>query len=70
MIAAPAFAASHVSIIIDAGKPGPVINKYDAHNTFRNPQVIKPAAFSARAVGGKLSVKVPAKAVIVLALEE
>ena len=28
MIAAPAFAASHVSIIIDAGKPCPVINKY------------------------------------------
>jgi len=148
MIAAPAVAASHVSISIDAGKPGPVINKYvygqfaehlgtgvyegmyvalgamtipgvsatavrakdgklylalvdtdpakaadvavdvagikvkgaagnvltatamDAHNTFRNPQVIKPAAFSARAVGGKLSVKVPAKAVMVLALEE
>jgi alpha-N-arabinofuranosidase len=42
----------------------------DAHNTFQNPQVIKPAAFSARAVGGRLSVKVPAKAVMVLALEE
>ncbi|MFJ1470502.1 alpha-N-arabinofuranosidase [Massilia orientalis] len=42
----------------------------DAHNTFQNPQVIKPAAFSARAAGGKLSIKVPAKAVIVVALEE
>jgi alpha-N-arabinofuranosidase len=42
----------------------------DAHNTFENPQVIKPAAFSARAAGGKLSIKVPAKAVMVLALEE
>jgi alpha-N-arabinofuranosidase len=42
----------------------------DAHNTFQNPQVIKPTAFSARAAGGKLSVKVPAKAVMVLALEE
>jgi alpha-N-arabinofuranosidase len=42
----------------------------DAHNTFQNPQVIKPAAFSARAAGGRLSVKVPAKAVMVLALEE
>ena len=27
LIAAPAFAASQVSISIDAGKPGPVINK-------------------------------------------
>jgi len=42
----------------------------DAHNTFQNPQVIKPAPFSARAAGGKLSIKVPAKAVMVLALEE
>ena len=42
----------------------------DAHNTFQNPQVIKPAAFSARAAAGKLSIKVPAKAVMVLALEE
>jgi alpha-N-arabinofuranosidase len=42
----------------------------DAHNSFEHPQVIKPAAFSARAAGGKLSIKVPAKAVMVLALEE
>ncbi|MBW8896635.1 MAG: alpha-N-arabinofuranosidase [Massilia sp.] len=42
----------------------------DAHNTFQNPQLIKPAPFSARAAGGKLSVKVPAKAVMVVALEE
>ena len=42
----------------------------DAHNTFQNPQVIKLAAFSARAVGGKLSVKVTAKGVMVLAQEE
>ncbi|MRV76477.1 alpha-N-arabinofuranosidase [Duganella sp. FT92W] len=42
----------------------------DAHNTFQNPQVIKPAAFSARAAGGKLAIKVPAKAVMVVALEE
>jgi len=42
----------------------------DAHNTFQNPLAIKPAAFSARAAGGKLSVKVPAKAVMVVALEE
>jgi alpha-L-arabinofuranosidase len=42
----------------------------DAHNTFQNPQAIKPAAYSARAAGGKLSIKVPAKAVMVVALEE
>ncbi|MEO6279238.1 alpha-L-arabinofuranosidase C-terminal domain-containing protein, partial [Roseateles sp.] len=42
----------------------------DAHNTFQDPQVIKPAAFSTRAAGGKLSIKVPAKAVMVVALEE
>jgi alpha-L-arabinofuranosidase len=42
----------------------------DAHNTFQNPQAIKPAPFSARAAGGKLSIKMPAKAVMVIALEE
>jgi alpha-N-arabinofuranosidase len=42
----------------------------DAHNTFAHPQAIKPAAFNARAAGGKLSIKVPAKAVMVVALEE
>jgi alpha-N-arabinofuranosidase len=42
----------------------------DAHNTFENPQAIQPAAFSARAAGGELSIKVPAKAVMVVALEE
>jgi len=41
----------------------------DAHNTFQNPQAIKPAPFSASASGGKLTVKVPAKAVMVLAVE-
>jgi alpha-N-arabinofuranosidase len=42
----------------------------DAHNTFQNPQAVKPAAFSARAARGKLSIKLPAKAVMVVALEE
>jgi alpha-L-arabinofuranosidase len=42
----------------------------DAHNTFVHPQTIKPAAYSARAAGGKLSIKVPAKAVMVVSLEE
>jgi alpha-L-arabinofuranosidase len=42
----------------------------DAHNTFQNPQAIKPTAVSARAAGGELSINVPAKAVMVVALEE
>ena len=42
----------------------------DAHNTFQKPQAIKPAAFSAQAAGGKLTIKVPAKAVVVVAMEE
>ncbi|MEZ0472903.1 alpha-N-arabinofuranosidase [Luteimonas salinilitoris] len=42
----------------------------DAHNTFQDPQAIKPAAFSTRAAGGKLSINVPGKAVMVVALEE
>jgi len=42
----------------------------DAHNTFAAPQAIKPATFSASAgADGKLTVKVPAKAVIVVAVE-
>jgi alpha-N-arabinofuranosidase len=41
----------------------------DAHNTFEQPQAIKPAPFSATAADGKLTVKVPAKAVMVLAVE-
>lgn len=41
----------------------------DAHNTFEQPQAIKPAPFSARAQDGKLTIKVPAKAVMVFAVE-
>jgi alpha-N-arabinofuranosidase len=41
----------------------------DAHNTFKDPKAIKPAPFSADAAGGKLSVTIPAKAVVVVAVE-
>jgi alpha-N-arabinofuranosidase len=41
----------------------------DAHNTFEQPQAIKPVSFSAEAAGGKLTLKVPAKAVMVFAVE-
>jgi len=41
----------------------------DAHNTFAAPQAVKPAPFSATAVDGKVSVQIPAKAVVVVAVE-
>ncbi len=41
----------------------------DAHNTFKNPQAVKPAPLSVKAAGGKLTVNVPAKSVVVVALE-
>lgn len=41
----------------------------DAHNTFEKPEAIKPAAFSAQAKGGKVTVKLPAKSVVVVAVE-
>ena len=41
----------------------------DAHNTFAAPQAVKPAPFSAKAVDGKLSVQIPAKSVVVVAVE-
>jgi alpha-N-arabinofuranosidase len=42
----------------------------DTHNTFQSPNAIKPTPFSASAgADGKLTVKIPAKAVIVVAVE-
>jgi alpha-N-arabinofuranosidase len=41
----------------------------DAHNTFERPAVVAPAPFSASASNGRLSVKLPAKAVVVVAVE-
>lgn len=41
----------------------------DAHNTFAQPQAVQPASFNATAKAGKLTVNVPAKAVIVVSLE-
>jgi alpha-N-arabinofuranosidase len=40
----------------------------DAHNTFQNKEAVKPATFSAKAANGKLTVKVPAKAVVVVSV--
>ncbi|GGY60922.1 alpha-N-arabinofuranosidase [Pseudoduganella albidiflava] len=43
--------------------------KMDAHNTFDAPNAVKPASYSAQAAGGKLTVQLPAKSVIVGAVE-
>ncbi|SFV13772.1 alpha-N-arabinofuranosidase [Pseudoduganella namucuonensis] len=42
----------------------------DAHNTFKHKDAIKPAPFAAKAVDGKLSLKIPAKAVVVVAVDK
>ena len=41
----------------------------DAHNTFENKQAVKPAPYSAKASGGKMTVTLPAKSVMVVAVE-
>jgi alpha-N-arabinofuranosidase len=42
--------------------------KMDAHNSFDNPNEIKPQAFSATASGGEIKFEMPAKSVVVLKL--
>jgi alpha-N-arabinofuranosidase len=41
----------------------------DAQNSFKSPEAIKPKPFKAQAIDGKLTLRVPAKAVVVVALE-
>jgi len=41
----------------------------DAHNTFQSPQLVKPAPFNAAGSGGKVKVTMPAKSVVVVAVE-
>ncbi|MES2674566.1 MAG: alpha-L-arabinofuranosidase C-terminal domain-containing protein [Pseudomonadota bacterium] len=41
----------------------------DTHNTFAAPEAIKPVAYSAKAKNGKLTLEIPAKAVVVVAVE-
>jgi alpha-N-arabinofuranosidase len=45
---------------------GPAI---DTHNTFERPNTIQPAAYSARSTGGKLVFDLPAKSIVVVAVE-
>ncbi|HZX26300.1 MAG TPA: alpha-L-arabinofuranosidase C-terminal domain-containing protein, partial [Telluria sp.] len=42
----------------------------DARNSFTAPQAVKPAPYAADAQGGKLALRLPAKSVVVTALEE
>ena len=43
-------------------------NEMDAHNTFAKPDAVKPAPISVQSGGGKLTVKMPAKSVVVVAI--
>jgi alpha-N-arabinofuranosidase len=45
---------------------GPAI---DTHNTFEQPNTIQPATYSARSSGGKLTFDLPAKSIVVVAVE-
>jgi alpha-N-arabinofuranosidase len=40
----------------------------DAHNTFAKPEAVKPAPIAVQSAGGKLTVKMPAKSVVVVAV--
>ncbi|MGI9294506.1 MAG: alpha-N-arabinofuranosidase [Pseudomonadales bacterium] len=44
-------------------------NTMDAHNTFDKPQAITPEAYSATAKSGELVLEIPAKAIVVVAVE-
>ncbi|GAM05650.1 hypothetical protein MBENS4_2648 [Novosphingobium sp. MBES04] len=68
--------ANTVTIALDGVKAGKVSGRIltagaiNAHNTFENPEAVKPAAFNgARVKGGTLTVTLPAKSVVVLELQ-
>ncbi|TYC81039.1 alpha-N-arabinofuranosidase [Novosphingobium sp. BW1] len=65
-----------VTIALDGVKTGRVSGRIltagaiNAHNTFENPEAVKPAVFNgARVKGGTLTVTLPAKSVVVLELQ-
>jgi alpha-N-arabinofuranosidase len=70
-----ASAGSEVSINVAgqkiSGVSGQILTAaaMDAHNTFKQVDAIKPAPFAAKAIDGKLTLKIPAKAVVVVAVE-
>ncbi|MEO7495749.1 MAG: alpha-L-arabinofuranosidase C-terminal domain-containing protein [Massilia sp.] len=65
-----------VSVLVNGaaatGATGSVLTALamDAHNSFASPKAVMPALFAARAEHGKLSISVPAKSVVVVALGE
>lgn len=67
--------AADVSVALQGVKPGSASGRLltadamDAHNTFTNPDAIKPVAYSAEVKNGKVNVNLPAKSVVVLALD-
>jgi len=67
--------ATEVAVNVAGGNVGAVrgqiltADAMDAQNTFEHKDVVKPAPFSATAAGGKLTIKVPAKSIIVVAAE-
>ncbi|MEO7497073.1 MAG: alpha-L-arabinofuranosidase C-terminal domain-containing protein, partial [Massilia sp.] len=70
-----ATAASDVAINVAgqkvSGVSGQVLTAaaMDAHNTFKQKDAVKPAPYAAKAVNGKLNLTIPAKAIVVVALE-
>ncbi|GAB2844906.1 alpha-L-arabinofuranosidase C-terminal domain-containing protein [Pseudoduganella ginsengisoli] len=66
---------TEVTVNVAGGKAGAVQGRMltagamDAHNTFAQPDAVKPVPFTAQAKGGKLSMKLPAKSVVVVNVE-
>jgi len=64
-----------VTVNVAGGKAGALQGRVltagamDAHNTFAKPDAVKPVPFTAQAKGGKLTVKLPAKSVVVVNVE-
>jgi alpha-N-arabinofuranosidase len=54
------------------GAAGSVLTaaEMDAHNTFAAPDAVKPAPFQAAARDGRLVLSLPAKSVVVVAVQE
>jgi len=67
----PARVTTDIAGVKVKGAKGRVLtaDKIDAHNTFDNPNVVKPVAFSGRVEGGKLVFDLPAKSVAVVAVD-
>jgi len=65
LASAPVFAA----VTININPATLTVAAMDAHNTFKQSDLIKPAPFAAQVVDGTLRPKIPVKAVVAVALE-